>query len=121
MPVRPYTFAYASILFIVGCDPGWAVRGSVVDASNHRAIAEATVINTCPKGAGVLTSPTDAMGRFEIRSIGELPLACTLEIHKPGFATKVIDLRTACGHDSTSMCSATIELTPLTATDEGAR
>jgi hypothetical protein len=80
------------------------------------------VIYRCPQGVRVLISPTDATGRFEVGSLGTLNLSCMLEVHKPGYATKVIDLRTACARPhSESLCSATVELTRLPATTEGAR
>ena len=77
---------------VAGCDPGWTVRGRVVDPA-QRAIANAFVIHRCPGTDAIITARTGADGEFGFGQIGSIDKRCSVEVRADGYRVAALALR----------------------------
>ncbi|HEX7602106.1 MAG TPA: carboxypeptidase-like regulatory domain-containing protein, partial [Polyangiaceae bacterium] len=83
-----------------GCDPGWNVHGTLVDAAGAP-IGGATIAFRCgPRSAPTgpeHTMVSNAGGEFEASGMSHDPgVACSLEIVASGHPTKTVAITDAC-------------------------
>jgi hypothetical protein len=93
-------------LGVAGCDPGWNVHGTLVDAKGAP-IAGATVAFRCGTRTGptgpAFTMLSKAAGEFEAGGVASDPgAACSLEIVAGGHPTKTVAITDACYRSTSS-------------------